>query len=86
MRKMHLGKSGVEVPVIAVGCMRMADKTVDEAKEVIDTALNAGLNFFDHADLYGGGKSEEVFGKALSLPPFLCYTEANQKKGDPHGI
>ena len=61
MRTMKLGKSGVDVPVIAVGCMRMADKTVNEAKEVIDTAMGARLNFFDHADLYGGGKSEEVF-------------------------
>ena len=67
MRTMKLGKSGVEVPVIAVGCMRMADKTVDEAREVIDTALNAGLNFFDNADLYGGGKSEEVFAKAIGM-------------------
>ena len=32
MKTMKLGKSGVDVPVIAVGCMRMADKTVEEAK------------------------------------------------------
>lgn len=67
MKTMQLGKSGVEVPVIAVGCMRMADKTVDEAKAVIDTAMERGLNFFDHADLYGGGKSEEVFAKAIGM-------------------
>ncbi len=67
VRKMMLGKSGVEAPVIAVGCMRMADKTVDEAKEVITTALDNGLNFFDHADLYGGGKSEETFRKAIGM-------------------
>ena len=67
MRTMKLGKSGVDVPVIAVGCMRMADKTIDEAKAVIDTAMNAGLNYFDHADLYGGGKSEEVFAKAIGM-------------------
>ncbi len=67
VRKMMLGKSGVEVPVIAVGCMRMADKTVDEAREVITTALDSGMNFFDHADLYGGGKSEEVFRQAIGM-------------------
>lgn len=66
MRKMTLGKSGMEVPVIAVGCMRMADKTVKEAAGLIDTALGAGLNFFDHADIYGGeGKSEEIFAEAF---------------------
>lgn len=65
MRKMQLGKSGLEVPVIAAGCMRMADKTVKEAAEFIDTAMENGMNFFDHADLYGGGKSEEIFAAAL---------------------
>ena len=64
---MKLGKSGVEVPVIAVGCMRMADKSVEEAKALLDAAMGAGLNFFDHADLYGGGKSEEVFSKAIGM-------------------
>ena len=67
MKTMKLGKSGVDVPVIAVGCMRMADKSVDEAKALLDTAMGAGLNFFDHADLYGGGKSEEVFSKAIGM-------------------
>ncbi len=67
MRTMELGKSGVKVPVIAVGCMRMADKTVAEAEKVIKTALDSDLNFFDHADLYGGGKSEEVFAKAINM-------------------
>ncbi len=67
MKTMELGKSGLVVPKIAVGCMRMADKTVDEAKELIDTALELGLNFFDHADLYGGGKSEEIFAKAIGM-------------------
>ncbi len=67
MRKMMLGKSGVEVPVIAVGCMRMADKTQKEAEEFLGTALDLGLNFFDHADLYGGGKSEEIFKNAIKM-------------------
>ena len=44
MRTIKLGKSGVDVPVIAVGCMRMADKSVDEAKAFLNTAMDAGLN------------------------------------------
>jgi predicted oxidoreductase len=67
MKTMKLGKSGVDVPVIAVGCMRMADKSIDEAKALLDTAMGEGLNFFDHADLYGGGKSEEIFSKAIGM-------------------
>lgn len=65
MRKMRLGRSSMEVPVLAAGCMRMADKSVGEAAAFIDTALANGMNFFDHADIYGGGRSEEVFREAL---------------------
>ena len=67
MKTMELGKSGVTVPVIAVGCMRMADKPVKEAEAFLKTALDEGLNFFDHADLYGGGKSEEIFSQAIGM-------------------
>lgn len=67
MRTMELGKSGVTVPVIAVGCMRMADKTEKEAAALISASLESGLNFFDHADLYGGGKSEERFREAIKM-------------------
>ncbi|WP_438361759.1 aldo/keto reductase, partial [Listeria newyorkensis] len=49
------------VPEIALGCMRMADLSKDDAAKMINTAMDAGINFFDHADIYGGGKSEEVF-------------------------
>ena len=37
-----------------------------QVSELVDTALELGANFFDHADIYGGGKSEEVFGKVIS--------------------
>lgn len=67
MRTMKLGKSGVQVPVIAVGCMRMADKSENDARALIKTALDCGLNFFDHADFYGGGESEKVFSRAIGM-------------------
>ena len=51
---------------MAVGCMRIARMSEKEASEFVDTALSLGANFFDHADIYGGGKSEEVFGKTIS--------------------
>ena len=69
MRTMMLGKSGLEVPVMAVGCMRMARKTVEEAREVIEAALESGVNFFDHADIYGAGRSEEIFAEAIGMTP-----------------
>lgn len=65
MKKQKIGTSNIEASRIALGCMRMADKTVEEAKVIIQTALDGGINFFDHADMYGAGKSESIFTEAL---------------------
>ena len=66
MHVIDLGKSGLKVPTVAVGCMRISNMNEREVSAFIDAALSNGANFFDHADIYGGGKSEEVFGKAIS--------------------
>lgn len=63
MQKQKIG--GMRVSTIGLGCMRMADLSVDQAAKVLETAYEAGVNFFDLADIYGGGKSEEIFGQAL---------------------
>ncbi len=67
MRRMNLGSSSLEVPVIGIGCMRMGDLSVKEAAAYIDTCMELGLNFFDHADIYGGGKCEEIFSEAIGM-------------------
>ncbi|MBQ9328478.1 MAG: aldo/keto reductase [Solobacterium sp.] len=51
---------------IIVGCMRLSGKTPEEMNEFLHTAVDLGLNWFDHADIYGGGLSETIFGQALS--------------------
>ena len=56
----------MNVPSIAVGCMRLADKTKNEMKNFIHTCIEQGACFFDHADIYGGGQSEIIFGEAFS--------------------
>ena len=66
MYEIEFGKSGFLVPTIAVGCMRISNMSEKEASQFVETCLSNGANFFDHADIYGGGKSEEVFGKAIS--------------------
>lgn len=66
MYNIELGKSSLQVPTVAVGCMRISDMSVKEASAFIGTALENGANFFDHADIYGDGKSEAVFGNAIS--------------------
>jgi len=64
MKRMKLGNE-LDVPVIGLGCMRIWDKPIPEVERLIATSLELGINFFDHADIYGGGKSEEVFAQAL---------------------
>ena len=84
MYKIQLGKSGLQVPTVAVGCMRISDMSDKEVSAFVDTALQNGANFFDHADIYGGGKSEEVFGKAITSSMrenILIQTKCGIRKG-----
>lgn len=56
---------------VALGCMRMSNLTVPEAERVVLTAVEHGVNFFDHADIYGAGESERIFGQVLRRNPTL---------------
>ena len=67
MRTIQLGKSDLQVPVIAVGCMRIKSLDTKQAETVIRTAMEAGANFFDHADIYGEGVCEERFAEAIQM-------------------
>ncbi len=64
MRYIKIGKD-ISASSVALGCMRMDgldDKRVDA---IMECALENGINFFDHADIYGGGNSERLFGSFL---------------------
>src|SRR5665647_2451691 len=67
MRTMQLGTSGLQVPVIAVGCMRINGLTQPEAERFVQTSMESGANFFDHADVYGGGECESIFAEAIHM-------------------
>ncbi|MGL5755724.1 MAG: aldo/keto reductase [Paraclostridium sp.] len=67
MEKVKLGNSEIEVSQIGLGCMRIANLEEKKVNKLINTALDNGINFFDHADIYGAGKSEEVFSKAINM-------------------
>ena len=56
---------------VIVGCMRLADKTTSEMARFIHTAVDNGMTWFDHADIYGDGRSEELFGTALAADSSL---------------
>ena len=71
MRYIEFGSSPQRVSVIGAGSMRIAGMDEQTADTFMKTALDAGINFFDHADIYGGGKSEEVLGRILTKEPSL---------------
>ncbi|AWM76621.1 aldo/keto reductase [Phenylobacterium parvum] len=66
MQLRRLGNSGLKVSLIGLGCNNFGMR-IDQAQTrmVVDAALDAGINFFDTADIYGGSKSEVFLGEAL---------------------
>lgn len=71
MKNINIGNSGVIASEISLGCMRIADMSKKEANLLINTALDEGITLFDHADIYGQGKSEEVFADAIDMNPSI---------------
>lgn len=67
MKTLQIGKDRLEAPAIAVGCMRLHTLDRSAAERYLKTALELGLNFFDHADIYGDGACEALFSDALGL-------------------
>lgn len=67
MRYRRLGSSGLKVSVVGLGGNTFG-RTVDadQAARIVQTALDLGINFFDTADVYGRGVSEEFYGRALA--------------------
>jgi len=62
-----LGDSGLEVSVVGLGCNNFGRRVdLEGTRAVVDAALDAGVTFFDTADIYGGGQSEELLGQVLA--------------------
>ena len=66
MKEISFGTTGKKMPAIVVGCMRLAEKNCSEMQKFIHIAVEQGAYFFDHADIYGGGQSETIFGEAMA--------------------
>jgi aryl-alcohol dehydrogenase-like predicted oxidoreductase len=94
MEYRKLGHSGLKIPALSFGAgtfggsnefFRAWGQTdVDEAKRLIDVCLDAGVNLFDTADIYSGGLSEQILGKALEgkRQQVLISTKATFRMGE----
>lgn len=85
MAKQIIGATNVEGSRIALGCMRMAALELNQAEETIRTALDEGISFIDHADIYGNGESEIRFAQAaknlgISRDAYLLQSKCGIRK------
>ena len=98
MQTFRLGESDLNVSRVAYGCMPLggswdnsplSEETRKSAMRSVEAALDAGINFYDHADIYCRGKSEEAFSALWSAMPHLRQEIYVQSKcgirfaGDP---
>lgn len=90
MRYKLLGRTGLEISVLSMGTMTfggwrvIGDLGQPEANKLVARALDAGINFFDTADAYGGGQSERLLGAALGdrRPDIILATKVRLKLAD----
>lgn len=88
MKMIKMNDNVPEASAIGLGCMRLTGlKDSKAVRELIDVSMEAGINFFDHADIYAGGEAEAEFGKVLTpelrskmviqtkcaIRPGICY-------------
>ncbi len=79
MKTQRLGRTEFQVTRLAYGCMRISgnvwnrvdlhEDAIRNGIRLVETAFDAGYNFFDHADIYGDTTCETIFGRALKLHP-----------------
>jgi predicted oxidoreductase len=71
LKHVPLGASGIESPNVVLGLMRIPDMTDDAIRDLVRTARDSGIDFFDHADVYGNAvhHCEERFAEAMQLTP-----------------
>lgn len=65
MKTIFLGNSDIKASSISLGCMRLTELEPTQISNYIDQSTEMGINFFDHADIYGQGACERQFGEGL---------------------
>ncbi len=67
MKQLKIKNSTLEVSNIILGCMRINSLSLKEIDILVKTAMEQGINMFDHADIYGHSECEELFSKAIGM-------------------
>jgi predicted oxidoreductase len=81
MKSIHVANTDLDVSEISLGCMRISrGMSMPDISRLLHTALDEGVTFFDHADVYGDGRSESMFAEALNMTPALRETMHLQSK------
>lgn len=91
MKTVPLGTTGTAVPNVVLGLMRIAQSSDDEVRTLVGAARDAGIDFFDHADIYGPAvhDCERRFAEAMQLTPaqraeMTLQTKAGIVKSGPY--
>ncbi|MEK3883531.1 aldo/keto reductase [Paenibacillus sp. PL2-23] len=71
MKYINIAGTDLKASNIIMGCMRIKQLSLPEAEALIRTAMEENVNFFDHADIYGGGECEEHFAQAIGMNPSI---------------
>lgn len=85
MKRIKIGNK-LEASAVSMGCMRISSLEQAQLAKLLKTAVDGGIDFFDHADIYGGGEAETVFAQAVKaggIPrdKMLLQTKCGIKKG-----
>ncbi len=67
MKSIQIANTQLNASNIILGCMRLKQLSIPEAATLIHTAIDSGINFFDHADKYGDGICESIFAEAIQM-------------------
>ena len=71
MKHITLANTDIKASNIVMGCMRITSLSEKELNHFVNTAMEEGINYFDHADIYGGGECEAHFSKSVGMSPSL---------------
>src|SRR5690625_7553360 len=91
MKHLTMPHTDITAPNVLLGLMRIAQKSDEEIRALVHTARDAGIDFFDHADIYGEQlhQCEERYAQALQLTPsqrdqVTIQTKAGTVKDGPY--